>query len=236
MSRKNRWLRDERILALDLYLREGSSASSSSIRDLSALLRTFPIEAELAANPRFRSYASVATKLANFMAIDPSNSGGLTHSSSEDSAVWTEFHGDIDRLRRVASAIREAAIAPSTRGLPPPPPDCSEAEEGALLTRMHLARERSQRLVDAKKAKAAAADQLVCEICGFSFEAVYGVIGRGFIECHHRLPVSELAPGSKTRLADLALVCANCHRMIHRRRPWLAIEDLQSKVSARPLA
>ncbi|MBN4084034.1 HNH endonuclease [bacterium AH-315-A03] len=23
-----------------------------------------------------------------------------------------------------------------------------------------------------------------------------------------------------TRLSDLALVCSNCHRMIHRRSPW----------------
>jgi 5-methylcytosine-specific restriction protein A len=26
----------------------------------------------------------------------------------------------------------------------------------------------------------------------------------------------------------LELVCSNCHRMIHRRRPWLTIEQLRS--------
>ena len=39
-------------------------------------------------------------------------------------------------------------------------------------------------------------------------------------------PVSE-SEGVKTRLSDLALVCANCHRMIHARRPWLSIEGLR---------
>jgi len=234
VSRKRSWLRDERILALDLYLREGSRASSSSISELSTLLRVFPIEAELAGNPRFRSYASVAAKLANFMSIDPSNSGGLTHAGSEDADVWAEFYGDVDRLRKVASAIRQAVLEPSTGELPPPPPDCTEAAEGALLTRMHFAHERSRRIVEAKKARAAAVGQLTCNVCGFDFEVTYGVIGRGFIECHHRLPLSDLAAGHRTKLADLALVCANCHRMIHRRRPWLTVEDLQSEVSARP--
>jgi hypothetical protein len=35
------------------------------------------------------------------------------------------------------------------------------------------------------------------------------------------------AVGQKTRLADLALLCANCHRMIHARRPWLTLDELR---------
>jgi hypothetical protein len=36
--------------------------------------------------------------------------------------------------------------------------------------------------------------------------------------------VHQLLPGSKTKLADLHLLCANCHRMIHARRPWLTLD------------
>ena len=39
--------------------------------------------------------------------------------------------------------------------------------------------------------------------------------------------LSDLAHGGTTRLRDLALVCANCHRMLHRRRPWLGIRGLR---------
>ncbi|MDO6522910.1 HNH endonuclease [Shimia thalassica] len=46
------------------------------------------------------------------------------------------------------------------------------------------------------------------------------------MECHHTVPVSEMKPGDKTKLSDLALVCANCHRMIHAKRPWLSIQEL----------
>ncbi len=63
-----------------------------------------------------------------------------------------------------------------------------------------------------------------------TFEERYGDVGHGFIEVHHVRPVHELQPGDKTKLSDLALVCANCHRMIHRRRPWLSMDELRATV------
>ena len=67
---------------------------------------------------------------------------------------------------------------------------------------------------------------LICEVCGFEFVNVYGNRGEGFIECHHTKPVSQLSLGEKTKTSDLSLVCSNCHRMIHRKQPWLSIGEL----------
>jgi 5-methylcytosine-specific restriction enzyme A len=58
----------------------------------------------------------------------------------------------------------------------------------------------------------------VCEACGFDFEATYGDIGHKFIEAHHLVPISEKAgelveTDPKT---DFAVLCSNCHRMIHK--------------------
>jgi len=50
------------------------------------------------------------------------------------------------------------------------------------------------------------------------------------MECHHTLPLSELGEERPTRIDEVALVCANCHRMIHHRRPWLAVHDLASLI------
>jgi len=61
--------------------------------------------------------------------------------------------------------------------------------------------------------------------------AEYGDHGDGFIECHHTKPVSELQVGEKTKLSDLALVCSNCHRMIHRKRPWLSVDGIRTLLS-----
>ncbi|GAB6158809.1 hypothetical protein JCM39194_20090 [Desulfotomaculum varum] len=53
----------------------------------------------------------------------------------------------------------------------------------------------------------------------------------GYIECHHTIPISEYAKEIKTRVSDLALVCSNCHRMLHRRRPWLSIDQLRNHIN-----
>jgi 5-methylcytosine-specific restriction protein A len=69
--------------------------------------------------------------------------------------------------------------------------------------------------------------QLQCEVCGFDFQATYGKLGEGFLECHHKIPLHELEEEAITTLDDLALLCANCHRMVHASKPWLTIEQLQ---------
>ena len=62
----------------------------------------------------------------------------------------------------------------------------------------------------------------------FDFVLQYGLRGQGFIECHHTKPLHQYGDGKKTTMADLALVCANCHRIIHAKRPWLTVKELQA--------
>jgi hypothetical protein len=99
--------------------------------------------------------------------------------------------------------------------------------EGQEYERKHLIRERSSALIRHVKDSASRRGTLRCEVCNFDFEATYGVVGRRFIEAHHTIPVSELEPGAVTKPEDIALVCANCHRMLHRRRPWLKKHQLR---------
>jgi len=88
--------------------------------------------------------------------------------------------------------------------------------EGARKLRTHAVYERDARLVAKKKELFLKANaNLHCELCGFNFEEVYGVIGSGFIEVHHVVPVSTNTE-RKTTLDDLMCVCSNCHRMLHR--------------------
>jgi 5-methylcytosine-specific restriction protein A len=98
-----------------------------------------------------------------------------------------------------------------------------------MLTRLHRVRERNREIVRRRKEQAMARlGRLACEACGFDFAERYGERGWGFVECHHTRPVHTLRPGERTRLADLALLCANCHRMIHARRPWLSLHELRA--------
>lgn len=65
-----------------------------------------------------------------------------------------------------------------------------------------------------------------CYACGFNFEKVYGERGKEFIEVHHIKPLStldeEIEVNPKT---DLVPLCANCHRMIHRRKDEILSMD-----------
>lgn len=98
-----------------------------------------------------------------------------------------------------------------------------EAEEGRANLRIHLRRERSRKLVEAFKATLSDPS---CEACGMRFSEVYGRLGAGYIEAHHRIPISSLNDGSRTNITDLAALCANCHRIIHR-NGIMAVDDLR---------
>ena len=65
-----------------------------------------------------------------------------------------------------------------------------------------------------------------CYICSFNFENVYGIRGKGFIEVHHIVPLSEIRQEYSANPADLRPVCSNCHSMIHRFKPFLTIAEI----------
>jgi hypothetical protein len=109
-----------------------------------------------------------------------------------------------------------------------------EIIEGRRLLKLHKFRERKLRIVIRKKKSVLkATGLLLCEACSFDFAAVYGKLGDGFAECHHRLPLAEYDAEAPTRLEDLAIVCANCHRMLHRSRPMMKVEELRSLILQR---
>ena len=57
----------------------------------------------------------------------------------------------------------------------------------------------------------------VCMGCDFDFEKFYGPIGRDYIECHH-LYAMHMDEERKSTVADVAVVCSNCHTIIHKRK------------------
>lgn len=110
--------------------------------------------------------------------------------------------------------------------------DPDSSPEGRIMQRFQIIRERDPRL-RARKIKVVrrACGYVRCEVCGFDFEDTYGSRGRDYIECHHRTPLSESGP-TMTAAEDLALLCSNCHRMIHRHRPWLSVDQLMELVTS----
>ncbi|MFQ5927531.1 MAG: hypothetical protein ACE5MH_08875, partial [Terriglobia bacterium] len=111
-------------------------------------------------------------------------------------------------------------------------------EHGGTVTerrryRMHRSVERAS----AAGRKTKKVHGYACQGCGFDFEAVYGAVGREYIEAHHLTPLAELpedTPVSLNPKTDFAVLCANCRRMMHRRDGPRSIDELQAlaRVSA----
>ena len=110
--------------------------------------------------------------------------------------------------------------------------DNSEFSEGKDIERKHKLKERNPKLIaKAKEIFKKKHGKLFCQVCEFDFCKVYGELGKDYIEGHHTLPVSEMKEGNTSLVKDIALVCANCHRMLHRKRPWLSMDNLKNVLS-----
>lgn len=118
------------------------------------------------------------------------------------------------------------------RGQTPPPGNRTSEEqaayeEGERYKIEIMVSARNQKVTDAAKAKS----KYNCQACGFNFEKVYGEIGKGFAEAHHKMSIS--AGARKTTIDDIDVLCANCHRMVHRETPPIPIERLRKTLKIR---
>lgn len=234
------WQRDELILALDLYFKKGGKVNETD-PDTLKLAEELTILNQLRDGPKAsrRNANSVDMKVWNFHRFDPNyiSSGrkALQHGNKLDEIIWKEFSSDRDNLLKAATAIKDhltLSDAAPQEPLPQINESYSEASEGALLTRMHVYRERNSKLIRRKKELSLKAHgHLECEVCGFNYVKAYGFRGEGFMECHHIKPLNTYQAKDVTKLEDLALVCGNCHRMIHAKTPWLTLGELKDIIS-----
>ena len=102
-----------------------------------------------------------------------------------------------------------------------------KVEEGKRILKKHYIRERNPKIIKEAKALALQKSNLKCEVCNFSFSQHYGERAKDFIEGHHKKPISEMKEGEITSINDIALICSNCHRVIHLKIPWLTIEEIK---------
>ena len=136
-----------------------------------------------------------------------------------------------DLLRMISLYATYAAAKKGDIGeseeVPPEIPSGKEAQK----YRWHRRAERNQKLSDdAKKYHGTS-----CMVCGFSYETKYGARGSGYIEAHHVIPfanlVKELEPVTLDPKTDFVVVCANCHRMLHRTNPPITADQLKDLLS-----
>ena len=237
-----KWNRDEIILALDLYFDKElgpMDPGNSKIIALSELLNRLLICDHKPNRQTFRNPNGITLKLSNFKALDPNYIGkGMEAYSKLDKEVFEEFHLDIKRLHQIANEIRQISNYPEllnevSKIENDETSETDSVREGQVLYKLHKVRERDRKIIEAKKKKILKEKgELKCEACGFDFETKYGKMGKNYIECHHLVPLSNFQVNKETKLDDLALLCANCHRIIHKDSSITTIKEFQSKWQA----
>ena len=238
--RPPKWHRDEIILALQLYHRieaREMDSKNPKIIEVSEILNKLPIHKSRKEHFKFRNPNGVSMKLNNFKAIDPDYDGkGMDRYSRLDKEVFFEFQKNIDGLNRIAEQIKSAISNPDLtvhlyRIGDEEDDEIQGVKEGRVIYKLHKYRERDPKLNKKKKEQYFKKyGKLDCEVCEFDFYKVYGALGEGFMECHHKVPLSEIEGEVITSIKDLALVCANCHRMLHRKIDTLSIEELRNLI------
>lgn len=230
------WTWDELVLACDLVASNQwhrLTATDQRVQDLSRLLQILPIHPHERRGLKFRNLNSVARKTSDLATNHPNYKGARTHSGRLDLDVIHAFINDPKEMAATAATIRHTVrtSGPVAELAPDIDLESEAIPEGRLLERLHLIRDRDPK-VRARKIKETRQriGYVRCEVCAFDFEQVYGLRGRDYIECHHKTPLSHTGP-TETALADLSLLCSNCHRMIHCKRPWIAIEELGALVT-----
>lgn len=109
-------------------------------------------------------------------------------------------------------------------------------EEGYITSNHIKTRFRSRKLVEKARGYFKVNDKIYCKACDFNFEDFYGEIGKGFIEIHHLKPIfayeDNFEQSIQDALSNVVSVCANCHRIIHRKKTnVLPIETLREIIA-----
>lgn len=108
-------------------------------------------------------------------------------------------------------------------------------EEGFTKFSQVKTKARSRKLVNIAKEHFSQNGKIFCSACNFNFEDFYGEIGRGYIEIHHLNPIFAIEGSLEQSIVDalgnVVPVCANCHRVIHRKNDQLlSIPSLQELI------
>jgi 5-methylcytosine-specific restriction protein A len=240
------WTREELIIicaelkANDWEVHRADSPEAAHLSSLLNEANFVPVEER---RRDFRSPNSVQRKMYDFTTLLDSYGGTPTKGGRTTRDVLKEFEVDPAGMDALAVSLRRAIVTggvtsvsePSTvdvdwKSDPDSLADEFEAEEGGRLLALHYRRERNRTIRSRKIAAVmAAGSPVACEVCDFDFGAAYGDLGEGYIEVHHVLPL-HASGATTTKLSDLALMCGNCHRMVHRARPWLTPDQLRARL------
>jgi len=234
------WTRDETILVLDLLERSGRKApskTSAQVKELSEFLQASAVHPLNARNAKFRDAVGVYMKMQNLLSCDlPVGKKGL-NTSKMDRAVWAEFIGGGKSTATEAKRIRASATALKSLESLEEADDDEEVTEGSMSEKVHRRRDRARGLRPKvlNRHRKANGGKLHCDCCSAKERWRLGAVAEAEFEAHHKVPLASDAGKTKTKVSDLVVLCANCHRLIHalmrHRKAHVTIAELRAALN-----
>jgi len=216
----------------------GSITTSDLIKELSALLRPTGKDTEISANRKDTRFSQKVRNLRSHKTLDErhlfstykrvSNNG--VHTITETGRGYLIQNMEAVRYLLnnnfpyddLGTAFKEVAVATKQKKTVLTFDENMLINEGAQSTKNTKTYERSKILRDYAIQYYSKGEHISCSACSFDFYSFYGEIGKGFIEIHHKKPVFQYSEVEgemflKHAVDNVAPVCSNCHRMIHRK-------------------
>jgi len=230
-----KWSREEIILALDLYFKLNGKIpdeSDSRVGELSTFLRAMPRVKPTTLKDSFRNKTGIVFKLQNIRQL--ATGKGFGNVSQTDRDIWDQYGTNPSLVNLIATQIKERLQEVNALTTEEVADDDFEFSEGALLTRVHKLKERKPSvrrfLISNRQAKGG----VQCDVCGFKGATKVPELLESQFEAHHIVPLA-FEGKRRTKLSDMALLCANCHRLIHKaismKKTWISIDELKKLVA-----
>lgn len=141
--------------------------------------------------------------------------------SGEDVLAATGFKPP--RFEKVVEESLSTAVWRAARGKPFTQTD--RAVEGILTESRSRSRNAGLRFAALQRAGG------ICEGCGVNFAKKHSGLGRHCLVVHHKKQLKDTDQPVETKLSDVAVVCANCHMMIHmNREKALTLSQLKKRI------
>jgi len=217
-KRNPKWILEEPILTLELYVKNPKSRTSKKIIKGSKLpeeLKQLWKSLGGSRSCNFRNINGVCQKMQNFICLDPDcktkGQHGRPNGNHLDKEVWDEFYDKPEALKKACQSIRAKMKEDALKSSEKIENDGVSALKGESIEQRSYRRKRDLRL------RQAALDDSggVCAVCDVNYSKVLGGKGIRVLQVHHKRQLSQLTAPQLNTPDDLAVVCANCHALIH---------------------
>lgn len=221
------WLREEIILALDLYFNLDYGQMHGKNKEVIALsddLKKMNLHKRISDPQSFRSVNSVALKLNNIKKLDQNFGGkGMRDGGKLEQDIWKEFYRHRGTLKKEAWMIRLTYFSPEI-------PQINQIDNN-LAKGIHKHRETDPIILKQKlKYVEENSDFLSCEICRLQPTALYGRLGDKLMEIHYN-KIIDLELGSiPISIDDFLVVCPNCHAILDKYYNQIQASDLKTSL------